>query len=651
MLNTILNRVILITLLVISTTSQSSNWNALFERAEYENAKISPDGNHLAVSMYSKGEMLLAFLDSTTLEAVSASRLPHKQEIGEYYWVNNERVVISLVTREPWKEAPVSYGELYALNIDGSKGKMIYGYRSGGRVSSSSRLKKQESTRGWGEIIDVLPEDKKHILISSTPMSTTGERVATAIKLNVYTGITKKEIAQSPVPFSQFFTDKKGELRVVSGTDRNNHSQVYFRKKGEWEQIPSGTVSSKVQPLFVHTSGKYLYTIDEVNQDTKGIFKLNLETNEYKSVYTDEKVNVTDVEMTTDNRTAFAIRVDDGYPAYLILNKKPPEATVFKNLLKQFPYSAVNITSKTDDGEFYVVFVSSDVDPGSLYLLNAKTNKLKRLFQLKPEFKTSDFAEVEPIKFESTDGTMLNGFFTQAKAKKKGALAPTVVLVHGGPHGVRDYWQFSTEVQYLVAKGYSVLQVNYRGSGGFGAKYEHAGYKNWGSLVQQDILNGYQWLVKNKKAADNNVCIMGGSFGAYSAVQSAALYPDIYKCAIANAGIYDLELMFEEGDVQGRRFGMSYLKQVLGTDEQQLKSMSPVNYVEKIKVPILLAHGEEDQRAPFEHAERLKEALDENKNAYEWFVLDGEGHGFYNPVNRKAYMDTVIKFLDKHLLQ
>mgnify|MGYP000058908604 FL=1 len=142
---------------------------------------------------------------------------------------------------------------------------------------------------------------------------------------------------------------------------------------------------------------------------------------------------------------------------------------------------------------------------------------------------------------------------------------------------------------------------------------------------------------------------MGASFGAYSAIQSAAIYPDTYQCAIANAGIYDLELMFEEGDVTERRAGLSYLKKVLGTDSEQLKSMSPVNYVEKITIPLLLAHGEDDERAPVEHVERLREALDKINKPYEWYVVDNEGHGFYNPSNQKAYMKKVLSFLDKHL--
>jgi len=627
----------------------AKNWEQLFDWSQYYNAKISPDGKYLAVSALVKNKTALVFLDRKTLKPVGGSQFPGEYEVGNYRWVNNERVVINMVKRLPWLESPGYFGELYAVNYDGSKGLMIYGYQAG-EMQTGSMIQKKQSTHGWAEIIDTLPEDEKHILISSTPMSNTGERLATVYKLNVNTGILKRKVTKSPVSHAKFLTNVEGQVKVVAGIDKNNIHQLYLRKDGEWKKMPKGAIGESVGLLSISASGEYLYTIDEHNQDLRGIFKLNLEDYSYTSVFTDKSVDVTNVEMTTDNRSAYAIRVDDGYPAYLILNKKIKEAQVFKKLLATFPYSEVRITSKTENGDFYMLHVSSDIDPGSLYLFDNQSNNIRLLFKSKPTFKSSDFAQVEPIKFESSDNKMINGYFTQAKLKKDKEVAPVVVLVHGGPHGVRDYWEFSSQVQYLVAHGYSVLQVNYRGSGGFGTEFEVAGYKSWGSLTQKDIYDGYQWLVKQNKAKENNVCIMGASFGAYSAVQSAAIFPNTYKCVIANAGIYDLELMFEEGDVQQRRSGMSYLKRVLGTDEKLLKNMSPVNYVEKIKAPILLAHGEKDIRAPFEHAERLKEALDEAKKPYEWFIVDKEGHGFYNPKNQKAYMKKVVGFLDKHLL-
>jgi len=628
--------------------SQTKNWGNLFNYAEYKNAKISPDGKHLAVAAQIQGKMGLVFLDRSKFKPVGFANFSGHEEVGDYHWVNNERVVIELVRRSPSSEAPSSYGELFAINKDGKKGKMIYGHRAG-EAQTGSHIKKKKSTFGWGEIIDVLPEDEKYILISSTPMSNTAERLASVYKLNVYTGILKRKQGTSPVSFSRFVSDKNGKVRALVGTDKHNERQLYIKNEDGWKKLAKDTVGDSVYPLSVDATGKYLYTIDNFRQDLDGIFKLNLSDYSYKHVYSDSSVDISDVEMTTDGRSAYAIRVDENYPSYLILNKKVEEAKIFKELLQTFPQNKVSITSKTKDGNYYVVLVSSDIDAGSLYLFDKKENKVDFLFKFKPKFKRSDFSPVEPIQFNASDGQKIHGYFTPAKDIQDGAIAPVVVLVHGGPHGIRDSWSFDAEVQYLALNGYSVLQVNYRGSGGYGRNFEVSGHKVWGSIIQQDILDGYLWLVKQNKAELGNACIMGASFGAYSAVQSLAVYPDTYKCAIANAGIYDLELMFDEGDIRKRLSGMSYLKDVLGTNEQALKGMSPVNYVNKIQAPLLLAHGEDDERAPFEHAENLREALDKADKPYEWFAVDKEGHGFYNPDNQKAYMNKVVDFLDENL--
>jgi dipeptidyl aminopeptidase/acylaminoacyl peptidase len=658
-IKTILLRTALLLCLCISifASADDNKWDGLFDHSIYLNAKISPDGKHLAVAVNIKGKRALIFFKTEKLnKPVGALNFGGRFEVGEYHWVNNERVVLNTKQRLFSKEVPVSYGELYAVNIDGSNRQMIYGYQAGEK-QIGSLIKKKKSTRGWGEIIDVLPEDDKHILISSTPMSKTGERLATVYRLNVYTGILKNKLGTSPIPFARFITDTKGELRALVGTDSENNNQIYVRQGNDWKKLPKDTVTSSVNPVGISASGNYLYTLDHYKQDIGGLFKLNLKDFSYKHVFTDEGVDITDLEMTTDGRSPYAIRTDAGYPSYLILNKKAEESAVFKSLLSTFPGDKITITSKTDKGDFYVFEVSSDIQPGSLYLFDKKNNSIKALFKFKPKFNESDFSPIEPIQFTASDGQVINGYFTPVKSAVQGKTsksenkkpAPVVVLVHGGPHGSRDYWEYSPEIQYLSLHGFSVLQVNFRGSGGYGSKFEIDGYRKWGTRIQQDILDGYLWLINQGKAEAGNACIMGTSFGAYSAVQSAAIYPDTYQCTVANAGIYDLELMFEEGDIQSRRSGKSYLKNVLGTNEKILKNMSPVNYVDKISIPLLLAHGEDDERAPFEHAESLRSALDDADKSYEWFAIDKEEHGFYNPETQKSYMRKVVKFLDKNL--
>jgi len=633
-------------LLFTSTITLANHWDALFDHPKYQNAKVSPDGEHFAVSMQIEGKTGLVFVEREGMKTVGALNFGGKNEVGDFQWVNNERAVVNVVQRVPGKEEPQFYGELYAVNLDGSRGDMIYSYRNVNE-SKGTRIKKKEAIRGWAEVIDVLPEDKRHILISSTPMSHTGESISTVLKLNVYNGAVKSKVIKAPVPFAHYLTDTEGEIAAVVGVNRSNRNQLFIVKDGEWLEITNPKVGNSVYPLSISESGKYMYTLDSADKDLKGVYRLNLQDLTYKEIFTDRAVDITDIEMTSNGRSAYALRVDESYPSYLILNKKVEEAKVFKDLLKTFPYSEVNITSRSDDGKIYVVYVSSDVDPGKLYLYNLEENKLSHLFSYKKEFDNAKFAQTEPIKFKASDDVEINGLFTQAQSKN--GAAPVVVLVHGGPHGIRDFWGFSSYVQYLTMNGYSVLQVNYRGSGGYGEQFEQSGYKRWGSRIQEDIKDGLEWLITQKKAVKGNSCIMGASFGGYSAVQSAIQYPELYRCAVANAGIYDLPLMFKEGDVRTRRSGKSYLKNVLGEDESVLAEMSPVNHVSKLEVPLLLAHGKEDERAPFEHVERLKEALDKANKPYQWYVMEKEGHGFYNPANQKAYMSKVLSFLDKHL--
>jgi dipeptidyl aminopeptidase/acylaminoacyl peptidase len=632
--------------LIFCTQAFALDHERFFERAKYNNIKISPDGKHLAVSMEHENKTILAFLDRETMATVGFSALGGINEVGNFYWVNDERVVIEVVQKEPFYEKPQYYGELYAVNLTGKRSKLIYGYRAG-ENQVGSRIKKKESIRGWAEIIDILPEDKRHILVSSTPMSLSGERLPQAILLNVYTGVIKREIMRSPIPNSTFITDSNGKIKAVGGLDWKNSNKLFIRNGNEWNQIKNNTVGSKVSPIAIDSSGKYLYTLDNFNQDFIGLFRLNLNDFSYKNIYTDQNVDITSTIRTTNGRTAYGVRVDNGYPEFILLNKELKESKVFKNLLAAFPYNSVEVTSSSNDENFYIVKVSSDINPGSLHLFDKEKNELKLLFNFKPDAPLKSFKEIEPIKFKTSDGKAINGYFTDASSSN--TPAPLVILVHGGPHSVRDYWEYSNNVQYLALNGFSVLQINYRGSGGYGNNFERAGFQHWGTTIQQDIYESYQWLIKKNKASKDNACIMGASFGAYSAIQSSIMFPDTYKCAVANAGIYDLPLMFKDGDIRHSQSGRFYLKDTLGNDPVKLKSMSPVYNIEKLSTPILLAHGKEDKRAPFEHAIRMKEALDKRNKDYEWYAVEKEGHGFYNAQNQQEYMKKVLTFLQKHI--
>lgn len=620
----------------------------LFQRPKISSMKISPTGEYLAMRLLEDGKHSILFMDRASQELLGSLTYHGQNEVGSFYWANHERVVAHVYELGKRQEAPKNYGELIAGNYDGSRAEVIFGYRSAERPSSSI-LRKKDIEYAWGEVIDPLPENKQEVLISRQTMSASMGRAPAAEKLNVYTGHSGDRIRSAKFAGGRFLTDSEGIVRLVSGTDENLNLHVEGLPAGaqEWVELDTTDYGSGFRPVAISDDSNSAYVLGNVDSDKLGLYKLALDGTELKRIYANDDVDITSVHLTPDGRSVYAIRLDKNFPSYLPLSKTHEEATVFRQLLQLFAGRAVEITSDSDDGRFWIVNTSSDVDPGSFFLLDRKENSLLPLFRSLPDIDADDLSKVEPIEFESFDGLGITGYFAPALGTGSEA-APMVVLVHGGPR-TRDYWQFDPEVQALATRGFSVLQINYRGSVGFGDDFMHAGDRHWGDHIQQDIIAGTRWAVANGRAENGKICIMGTSFGAYSAVQSAILEPGLFACAVANAGIYDLELLHTKGDVEDLFFGETYLEQVIGRDEEELRKFSPAHNVASLEAPLFIAHGKDDDRAPYEHAKRLMKALDDHDKKYDSLVFSREAHGFYDTSNQVEYMEKVLKFLKKHL--
>jgi dipeptidyl aminopeptidase/acylaminoacyl peptidase len=252
----------------------------------------------------------------------------------------------------------------------------------------------------------------------------------------------------------------------------------------------------------------------------------------------------------------------------------------------------------------------------------------------------------EPFTLKARDGVELHGYITRPSGEGPHAL---VVLPHGGPHGFRDYWDYDWEVQLLANRGYAVLQVNFRGSGGYGEAFQSRGYTEWGARMQDDVTDATRWAIDQKIAQPDRICIYGASYGGYAALQGAVREPALYRCAIGYAGVYDLELMRSSGDIPRSRIGRALLQRALGNDLERLRAQSPANHADKIQVPVLLIHGKEDRRADFEQAKRMKAGLDKNGKRFEWMALGREGHGVYDEETRSEVYGRIVGFLDQHL--
>ena len=224
-----------------------------------------------------------------------------------------------------------------------------------------------------------------------------------------------------------------------------------------------------------------------------------------------------------------------------------------------------------------------------------------------------------------------------------------VLLPHGGPHGYADEWFYDNDAQFLASRGYAVLQVNFRGSGGRGPGHETAGYRQWGGRMIDDIVDGARWMVAQGTVDEKRICSYGGSFGAYAAAMSAIRAPELIKCVVGYAGVYDLPLIYEERDALQGRKSYRYYQKVLGQDMAQLAAYSPSRLADKLTAPVLLVHGSADEVTPPVQVQAMRDALIKAGRPPEWFYVSGEGHGFYAQKNRQAFYEKLEAFLAKHI--
>jgi len=257
-------------------------------------------------------------------------------------------------------------------------------------------------------------------------------------------------------------------------------------------------------------------------------------------------------------------------------------------------------------------------------------------------------AERRPLHFKAGNGTELEAILTFPKGVPETNL-PMVLLPHGGPIGVQDDWYYDDQAQFLANRGYLVLQVNFRGSSGRGTDFIKAGYRQWGTGIQQDLIDGVKWAIAEKYADPKRICVFGASFGGYSAMMAVIRAPGMFQCAVGYAGIYDMAMRYTKGDTQESELGRNALRVEMGDDPAELAANSPDKLADQINVPVFLIHGEDDQRAPFAQAKAMRAALDAAHKPYEWMSKPGEGHGFYDEKNNIELYTRLQAFLEKYI--
>jgi dipeptidyl aminopeptidase/acylaminoacyl peptidase len=626
---------------------------------QFKDVKISPDGIHLAATSIIDGKVVLSMIDLEKNTGLTL-RPRDDDQVYSFWWVSDKRVVYSVMQKAGVLEAPSPTGELFAVNVDGKRNEVLFGYRASSSISGStgSHIEQKQSENASASMLDDLRDDDENALITvqrwnwSHVATAGGERLhAEARRIDVDTG-KNRTIATAPLADAEFLTDHHGVVRFAAGQDIKQKQKVYYRASNDadWELVlDEATSGDRLWPVMFNRAGDGVYFKCGGTRNRGGVCLWDVAKRSFKTLWSGIDSGASGFEETFDQQDLFAIRSMPGRTAVSLLDKNAPEAKILVDLMGQFPGEDVHFGNASKDGKKVVVIVEGDRDPGAFYLYDADARKLSFLLARAPWIKPEAMAVMEPFAMKARDGLPLHGYLTRPPGKEDAKNLPMVVFVHGGPHGIYDTWEYDPIVQVLASRGYAVLQVNYRGSGGYGLAFQQAGYREWGGKMQDDVTDATRWAIDQGAADAKRVCIFGGSFGGYAALQGAVREPDLYQCTIGYVGVYDLRLMKSRGDIPQSFSGEGYLDMALGTDDNVIAQRSPINQIDRIKADVMLIVGGQDKRVPPVQGENLRNALLKRGKDVEWLYQPTEGHGFYDEANVEDMYEKVLAFLDRNI--
>jgi len=610
---------------------------------EFKQVRLSPTGEYLAAVMPLDDRDGFVVIRRSDRKITATSQFGQHQYIYGVNWVNSDRVVLSMGSKFSGFDEPIPTGELFAIDSDGKNAENLIGFRVMA-METGTHIKGKRTDPVMAHVIDTLENDDKNILIYTRNIEDS-DPLYQVEKLNVYSG-NRGRMFKAPVREAEFTTDSNGVVRFAEGEDQVNWSRLYYRAgdDAQWTLVNDQKVTGQIErALGLSADGSTAYLLVRGPKGPGAIVAYDVATGARKELVRDAVADPH--EILFDGDVPIGVRYMDGKPRDVFFDPTVPQAKLYKMLASSFGGESPSITSESTDGNQVVVITSSDRNPGDYYLFDKAAKKADLLMSQRGWLAPDAMAEREPVKLTARDGLVLHGYFTRPKGTT--GPVPMVVLPHGGPIGQRDDWTFDEEAQLLAAAGYGVLQVNYRGSAGFGRDFQKAGAQQWGGTMQDDLTDATHWAVKQGLADGSRICIYGGSYGAYASLMGAAKEPDLYKCAVGYVGVYDLPRMVTD-DASDSRRGKLWLDEWIGSEDALAKT-SPNRLADRIKVPVFLAAGGEDYIAPIGQTRMMESALKQAGVPVETLYYDQEGHGFYKQEHRVEYYTRLLAFLNRHL--
>lgn len=620
-----------------------------FGNVSFGGAVMSPSGRYLAVRLSKPGSrILLAVLDLETRQPKVIANFSDA-DVAHVQWVNDERLVYDVVNMAEAdgdrEEAP----GLYAVNRDGSK-----------FIQLANRTWRGSAPQPWNTFLLEQPgsQDSEWIYVRRPLYDDNDNYFGTRLRrLNTLTGAAEV-VSEPDVEVSSFMLDAKGEPRLAMLLG-DVKTVIYYldpaRKK--WREIAKyntyGSAKDSILPLGFGADGT-LFVAANAGEDKASLRTFDFAANKVskEAIVATTGYDFDGSLIVREKLLGVRITTDAEGDVWLDPAMKSLQAAIDKLLPGMI--NMIDLPSKPA-GPWVLVESFADRQPLRYWLYDTKTGAIEGVGSTYPKIDAAQMGLQEPIAYTARDGLQIPGLLTLPPGGVRKNL-PMVVLVHGGPWVRGSSWRWDPESQFLATRGYAVLEVEFRGSTGFGARHFEAGIKQWGLAMQNDIADGTRWAIAQGIADPKRICIAGSSYGGYAALMGLVNDPDLYRCGIEWAGVTDIELMytgtwFSKSDASAGflKYGMPVLIGDPVKDSAQLKATSPIQQAARIHQPLLLAYGEADRRVPLYHGKKFYSAVRRTNEHVELVTYDGEGHGWSLPKNRINFWTRVERFLSAHI--
>jgi len=565
-----------------------------FARAPaFDRGALSPDGSRVSFIEQHDGKQTVFVRELAGVSHRATLTVePPRERIQECQWIDQRFLLCTTTITERKQHAIIESRRLHAIDSMQHRAKLL----TNPSLQSAS-------------IVDATPHDREDVLLQHDPE---GRGFPEVVELNVVTGKSRVVVRSRP-PVRSWMSDGRGDVRVGIGYEKTRAS-VFARSSNseEWKEVVQQDLSDPeaIGPLAIGPNGD-LFALKH-HQGRTALITMRLSDRfSAKVVFADSLYDVSGpVELHPSTRELLAVRYLAEGSAVKVFDES--EAKLREWIDGELPSATNTITSRSQDNRMLLIVSSSDSNPPSVYWADAERRRLELLGHQYPELESRALVPMQAFMYAARDGQRIPAYLTPAHTRSIPARA--VVLPHGGPE-TRDAKGFNPLVQFLSAQGFAVLQMNFRGSLGYGAGFAGAGAREWGGVIHNDITDAARWLVANRIADPAHICIAGISFGGYAALMGAVKESQWYACAASYAGPSDLMALAQYLE---RNAQAALWRERLGTDLRALWQTSPLAHAARSETPMLIMHGPRDAVVPISQSRRLARELTNEGKAHRY---------------------------------